>query len=864
MVPTGRIFMGYLTLILTITIFILVIDSILGENEIFVDDDVTNGGDGSREMPYNTIQEAVNNASNGNTIRVWAGEYSEKVVVETSVNIIGNGSGETILKGDRKGIAMRFKEISGCSVVNLTIDNYSVGIELEESDYMTISNTSFLLCGTSAIYLGESDFSIINNSTFENCGSEGILIKGNYNSIQGNSFNDMDTGIIFNSCGSNTISENSIENCRYGIYMYQSTNGNSLTFNRILDNKYGIYVRSTTDHNSFIGNEIFGNEFGLFIENTSPYNVMHYNNIYNNTKFGFNVSSDSEMNATHNWWGNSTGPHHPTENTNGTGDTITDNILFTPWLEETMDWTLKAHIESLAPNPAPLGESIRFHGSGTGKEDIVRYVWRSSIDGEFYNDTQSIFEYSGLSLGEHTIQFKVQDEIGDWSNEATWIIAITIKPVATILSIIPNPALYREIIRLTANGTDDGTIESYAWSSDGVEMYSGKYPQFSLSGFSVGIYTIILRVRDDHGIWSEEAQETLVVHDQPTAAIESISPNPAMDEDTIHFSGRGTDDGSIERYAWRIEGNELHNDTTAEFSYSDLGPGNYSVFLKVMDNYGMWSDEVHQTLIIHGRPIAMIGTISPNPALVTDTISFSGNGTDDGVIEWYVWRIDETELSNGTHPSLLHAGLSPGTHDVFLKVLDNHGIWSEEVTRVLFVHEKPMASIDSISPNPGLDSDTILFSGTGVDDGAIECYAWRVNETEVYNYTDASFSLGDLVPGTHSVFLKVLDNHGVWSDEVSRDLLILADSDDDRIADPDDAFPNDASASFDTDGDGHPDAWNEGKTEIDSTTGLKLDRFPENPEKWKEEEDDGGGLLPGFEFVIIIASIIGSIIIRRK
>lgn len=45
-----------------------------------------------------------------------------------------------------------------------------------------------------------------------------------------------------------------------------------------------------------------------------------------------------------------------------------------------------------------------------------------------------------------------------------------------------------------------------------------------------------------------------------------------------------------------------------------------------------------------------------------------------------------------------------------------------------------------------------------------------------------------------------------------------------------DAFPNDSAASVDTDGDGAPDYWNQGKSEEDSTTGLKLDYDPNDPE----------------------------------
>ncbi|MBN1390910.1 MAG: hypothetical protein JXA22_09755, partial [Candidatus Thermoplasmatota archaeon] len=81
-----------------------------------------------------------------------------------------------------------------------------------------------------------------------------------------------------------------------------------------------------------------------------------------------------------------------------------------------------------------------------------------------------------------------------------------------------------------------------------------------------------------------------------------------------------------------------------------------------------------------------------------------------------------------------------------------------------------------------------------------------------------------------------------------------------------DAFPTDPAASVDVDGDEHPDLWNEGKTEEDSTTGLRLDHYPNDPDRWKKEEKK----IPAVLIVIVVAillMIIGSgilMVFRRK
>ncbi len=74
--------------------------------------------------------------------------------------------------------------------------------------------------------------------------------------------------------------------------------------------------------------------------------------------------------------------------------------------------------------------------------------------------------------------------------------------------------------------------------------------------------------------------------------------------------------------------------------------------------------------------------------------------------------------------------------------------------------------------------------------------------------------------------------------EYQDNIYSVLDSDKDGIPDNKDAFPNDPAASIDSDGDGHPDRWNDGYSESDSTTGLKLDSYPNDPSRWMPATDD--------------------------
>lgn len=67
------------------------------------------------------------------------------------------------------------------------------------------------------------------------------------------------------------------------------------------------------------------------------------------------------------------------------------------------------------------------------------------------------------------------------------------------------------------------------------------------------------------------------------------------------------------------------------------------------------------------------------------------------------------------------------------------------------------------------------------------------------------------------------------------------DVDGDGISNELDAFPMDIAASLDADNDGFPDSWNDGYSQVDSTSSLTLDLFPDDNACWATEHDNGQG-----------------------
>ena len=75
---------------------------------------------------------------------------------------------------------------------------------------------------------------------------------------------------------------------------------------------------------------------------------------------------------------------------------------------------------------------LRFEGYGVDNdedgESIVAYNWRSNIDGDISTEAAFTIPLDSLSSGTHTIFFKVQDNEGYWSEEATTIVVVNNPP----------------------------------------------------------------------------------------------------------------------------------------------------------------------------------------------------------------------------------------------------------------------------------------------------------------------------------------------------------------------------------------------------------------------------------------------------
>jgi len=71
---------------------------------IYVDDDNTEGPwDGTLDNPYEYIQDGIDNSNNGDTVFVFEGMYHENIIINKSINLIGESNSQTTIDANDPG-----------------------------------------------------------------------------------------------------------------------------------------------------------------------------------------------------------------------------------------------------------------------------------------------------------------------------------------------------------------------------------------------------------------------------------------------------------------------------------------------------------------------------------------------------------------------------------------------------------------------------------------------------------------------------------------------------------------------------------------------------------------------------------------
>jgi nitrous oxidase accessory protein NosD len=247
---------------------------------LYVDDDNIEGPwDGSLEHPYQNIQDAIEEAGQGDNIFVFSGVYQENIIIEKSLDLNGENTSQTIIDGMNSSTIIDIKS-DNVVIQNFTIKN-SNGNQGSSGITIKAKNTKIQTC---YIYRTKTAVLIENASDFiiDQCR---IYINGE--------------GILTINSTNGTIKQSYITQNGFGININNSTNILT-TYSYIHTNGIGAFIKKSNKlyFNKCAISENCDNQGAIFIYASSKINITDSNFIQNGVGLKIETSKDISIHQT--------------------------------------------------------------------------------------------------------------------------------------------------------------------------------------------------------------------------------------------------------------------------------------------------------------------------------------------------------------------------------------------------------------------------------------------------------------------------------------------------------------------------------------------------------------------------------------
>jgi len=277
--------------------------------------DVKNHGDedGSRQHPFNTIQEGINNATDGDTVFVFNGTYylNESINLNKSIHLSGEDKYLTVIDGNKtdenytswRNFAGIYVTASNVTIERFTMQKAGIGIELQSSNFSIIRdnviitdlfyNTGAYNLSSRGVYLEHScNNALYNNNLTNNSFGVWLHFSSNYNNIT-----------------NNLISSEAKETdpARYldGICIYYSNHNNAInnTISKLWDCGFGLSNACNNNVQDNIITDVYGRYdpqhfgYGIVLCYSSHYNIVTNNSISNSDPWGIQLSTNCDGNS---------------------------------------------------------------------------------------------------------------------------------------------------------------------------------------------------------------------------------------------------------------------------------------------------------------------------------------------------------------------------------------------------------------------------------------------------------------------------------------------------------------------------------------------------------------------------------------
>jgi len=270
---------------------------------------------------FNSIQQAVDAANEGQTVFVKEGTYHESVIITKPLSLIGENEEATKIVGSWRlnGTAVLVRHnnvtISGFTIESVRNSVSCRGVHLLQVRFCKVSNCIFQL-NYVGVWLYEASGNIIEKNHINGMDSlaysNGIYLKNSHNNIiQENTIEEYEYGygILLSSSTKNKLNTNLLSNCIGAISFTSSADNNTLTNNQITASRdffedetenlilgsYGLKIQSSS--NNWANQNTFLNVSNAVQLISSFSNTVENSRIINCINYGIGLANDANNNT---------------------------------------------------------------------------------------------------------------------------------------------------------------------------------------------------------------------------------------------------------------------------------------------------------------------------------------------------------------------------------------------------------------------------------------------------------------------------------------------------------------------------------------------------------------------------------------
>ncbi|AKB27893.1 Cell surface protein [Methanosarcina siciliae T4/M] len=688
---------------------------------IYVDSD----GSGN----YTTVQDALDNAVDGNTIIVRPGNYDEDLAVDVSVTLIGSSGYPTVGKIE----VNRQSQISGLTITG--------GVRFEQA-------------GMSCI---------IRNNKFDECG---VSIGNNYacgnQTIIDNLFTDSPIGVFTYDSIDNKITGNTFQNCHTGIELTYGIGRHVVKDNTFQDCDVGIRL---IEDSATIYNNYFSSDINLVLEDDGDARL-------NTTKTaGTNIIDGPYIGG--NFWGSPSGDGfsqtHPDTNGDGIAEEeyqvdegVIDYLpLVTPRTEPEPVLPIANFRANTTHGNAPL--SVLFTDTS---QNATGLSWDVNGDGVEDSNAAS-FAYTYTSRGTYEAKLTVSNANGTDTETAVITVMeeeIPILPVANFT--VNKTSGYYPLNVLFTDTSQNATGLSWDVNGDGVE--DSNAASFAYTYTSRGTYEAKLTVSNANGTDTETAVITVMEEEIPILPVANFTVNKTSGYYplTILFTDTSQNATGL---SWDVNGDGVEDSNAASFAYTYTSRGTYEAKLTVSNANGTDTETAVITVMEEEIPILPVAnfTVNKTSGYYPLTVLFTDTSQNATGLSWDV-NGDGVEDSNAA--SFAYTYTSRGTYEAKLTVSNANGTDTETAVITVMEEEIPILPVANFTVNKtsGYYPLTVLFTDTSQNATGL---SWDVNGDGVEDSNAASFAYTYTSRGTYEAKLTASNANGTDTETATIDVV---------------------------------------------------------------------------------------------